>query len=147
MKKYFLFPAFAFIVSCSSSHEPTLEDYIFLKGKWHSVGTDAFEEWSLVQDSLISKTYIIKNDSTLFIDQSCIIKSKPLKLITHLNNASKQSNVYELKYNSIDKVWEFKNESAFPQVLYYAHKPEQNNIYAYVVNNGKKLEFLYESKK
>ncbi len=145
MKKFLYFIGISLAFGCNNIDTPKLKDYAFLKGKWHSIGTDTYEEWTVVNDSILSKTYVVKNDSTVLLDQSCIVQEKRLKLISHLNDKKKISYEYELKYDSNEKLWIFVNENAFPQKLFYSIKKEQNNIYAFVVNNGKKIEFLYEA--
>ncbi|MBL7754750.1 MAG: hypothetical protein JNM44_09745 [Chitinophagaceae bacterium] len=145
MSRFLLVAGLFIVQSCHPNKSPLLKDYFFLIGKWNSVGTDLVEEWSLQHDSLLSKSIIIKNDSLVEVDRSCIVQSgNELYLFTHISSNQRTKYSYLLTYDMNEKLWVFKNHSAYPQVIHYGYRSVDKTVYSFAINNQTKLEFLFE---
>jgi hypothetical protein len=145
MSRFLLISVLLLSQGCVSRDTPKLVDFHFLIGKWHSVGTDLIEDWSLSNDSLLSKSCITKNDSIVELDRSCIVqKGKMIYLYSHIAAVNKSANTYVLTYDSNEDKWVFRNDKVFPQVIYYENRKDDSTIYSFAINNKDKLEFLFE---
>lgn len=139
-----LFPI-TILLGCSTKNATSLENFYFLKGKWHSIGADSYETWELVNDTLKSATYLFKNDSLLLLDNSIIVRNKQsVNLLMHVNKVAGTPAHYELVYDKEEDKWLFQNKQEFPPIVYYEYRKEKDNIYAFVKDGHKKIEFLYE---